>query len=147
MYRIVLAFHVVICSTIVVGCSGPKSNRPETVPVSGFATHNGQPIEGATVMFFPEVPPGNGAGALTDSSGKFLLSTFESGDGVVPGSYLVTVMKTRIEANPKAKIDPNEPPEVHINILPERYTIPTRSGFKAEVTKGEKNEFTFELKD
>lgn len=147
MYRIVLAIHVVICSTIVVGCSGPKSNRPETVPVSGIATLKGQPIEGATVMFFPKVLPGNGAGALTDASGKFRLSTFEAADGVVPGSYLVTVMKTRIEKNPKAKSDPNEPPEVHVNLLPERYTSPQKSGFTAEVKKGEKNEFTFDLKD
>lgn len=148
MYRIVLAFHVVICSTIVVGCSGPaKSNRPETARVSGTVTHKGQPIEGATIMFLPKVPPGNGAGGLTDSSGKFRLTTFESGDGAVPGSYLVTVIKTRIEDNPKAKTDPNEPPEVHVHLLPAKYANPRDSGFAAEVEKGGENQFTFDLKD
>lgn len=148
MYRIVFVFHVVICSTLVVGCSGrAKSNRPETVPVSGIVTHKGQPIEGATIMFFPKVPPGNGAGGLTDSSGEYRLTTFESADGAVPGSYLVTVMKTRVEANPKAKHDPNEPPEHHVNLLPERYTNPQGSGFTAEIKKGDANQFTFDLKD
>ena len=147
MSRTVLVLNFFIGSAIVVGCNGPdKSHRPETVPVSGAATFNGQPIEGATVMFLPKVPPGNGAGGLTDSSGRFRLTTFESGDGVVPGSYLVTIMKTRIVANPKAKFDPNEDPEMHENLLPEKYTIPPRSGFTAEVKKGEKNEFNFDLK-
>jgi len=43
-----------------------------TIAASGTVTHNGQPVEGATVVFSPE-GEGRAASGLTDASGRFQL--------------------------------------------------------------------------
>jgi len=81
------------------GC-GPKGGSAlKTVPVAGAVTHNGKPIEGATVTFLPVDPnSGKAAGGITDAAGKFTLETYAGGSTVVPGAllgdYNVTVTKT-----------------------------------------------------
>ena len=43
-----------------------KTGRPETAPVSGVVTFEGEPLEGAIVVFQPNAPTGMGASAVTD---------------------------------------------------------------------------------
>ncbi len=149
MYRLVLASFALVCSAILIGCGGPAEdpNRPATVAVSGTVTYNGQPIEGATVAFLPKVPAGTGASGRTDASGKFGLTAFQPGDGAVPGSYLVTIVKTEAQGGGEVQEDSSAAPAVPKSLLPEKYGNPQGSGLTAEVKEGAENQFTFDLKD
>jgi hypothetical protein len=68
--------------------------------VHGTVTFNGKPVEGATVTFVPKEgatgePKPQAATAITDSNGRYAIGTFASGDGAIPGEYLVKVTKYR----------------------------------------------------
>jgi len=60
--------------------------------VQGEVTLDGKPVAGAMVIFQSETggPPAN---AVTDAAGRFRMSTFANADGMVPGTYKVTVAK------------------------------------------------------
>lgn len=117
------------------GCS---SDYPETVRVSGAIIYDGTAVEGARVNFLPA--RGRPATAGTDAEGKYILTTFESGDGALPGSHTVTVTKI----GPVNLNDPYFRPE---ELLPLRYASADTSPLKVEVKSGEKNEFEFRLTD
>jgi hypothetical protein len=74
------------------GCGG-DDGLPRTVNASGIVTLDGEPIEGASVVF-AEASGTNFAQGLSDENGRFSLDAFESKTGAVPGSYKVTVSKT-----------------------------------------------------
>ena len=86
---------VAALAAVVVGCQrGPV--RPATAPVAGrVVTKDGSPCDGALVVFHPSAP-GRGTDAKpvgkTADDGAFSLTTYEAGDGAVPGSYGVTVV-------------------------------------------------------
>jgi hypothetical protein len=72
------------------GCGG--ADLPPRVPVSGTVNYQGKPVPNVQVSFVPvdnqKSRPGQGT---TDASGKFVIATFEAGDGVMPGEYKITV--------------------------------------------------------
>jgi hypothetical protein len=78
------------------GCGG--SNEYETTPVSGVVTCQGKPVSNAFVNFTP-LPDANRATGqrgrpalgLTDSEGRFTLTTYNDGDGAIVGKHTVTV--------------------------------------------------------
>jgi hypothetical protein len=139
----------------VVGCSsasGPP--RPKTVKVTGTVTYKGLPVEGATVSFL-----GNGetraAVGLTDAKGHFELTTFDAGDGAVPGNHQVTVTKFVAKSTGAAKENmedaskrspeaQNEPPQ---SLIPERYANASTTDITREVKPSGTNDFPIELKD
>src|SRR5579863_8429677 len=87
-----------VMALVVFGCGQQtdrwKDARPETAPASGVVTFQGEPLEGAVVVFQPTAPDGIGASALTDGEGKFELQTFPPDFGAVPGKYVVCITKT-----------------------------------------------------
>jgi hypothetical protein len=72
-------------AALTTGCQGRPSK------VEGIVTLDGKPVEGATVTFFPVDGSGRPASAVTGSDGVFRLTTFNTGDGALPGTYKVTV--------------------------------------------------------
>ena len=133
------------------GCA--SAGLEGTIAASGTVTHNGQPVEGAAVVFSPE-GEGRAASGLTDASGRFQLQTLTAGDGVMPGKYQVAISKTEVEGGMSEEESlayaekHGAPPTVTVKeLLPEKYKSPATSGLTAEVTAGGKNEFTFDLKD
>ena len=69
-----------------VGCG---DGRPARVPVSGIVTIDGQPLEfGQVVIHAASHRPAIGK---IGPDGRFTLSTYELGDGCVPGSHAVSV--------------------------------------------------------
>lgn len=137
---------------LAVGCSGGDQwteNLPETVEVSGVVTLDGQPLEGAAVIFAPD--DGKYAGqALTDSSGRFEAQAFPSKEGMVPGSYKVGVSKT-IERKGKAVTGPDAAHDAGggvewVNVVPVQYTDPTKSGLTAQIPEGGTTELKFDVK-
>jgi hypothetical protein len=138
----------------VVGCTG-EAKLSGLAPASGVVKQKGSPLAGATVTFAPAPGTSNRAAyATTDQEGKFKLTTLKSGDGVMPGDYLVTVTKTETvgkvytpeEANQYYNEHQKPPPSPEVkNVVGEKFANGETSGLKATVKKGEKNEFTFEV--
>lgn len=158
MNRIV-SFAVMMFATLVLGCSGGGPDIG-AVKASGTVTYKGAPVEGAQVAFLPD-GSGRAAAGTTDGSGRFTLNTAGAGDGVVPGSYKVIVMKAATAA--PVATDANLSQEERDaaarvalerggkkapqDLLPAKYKSPATSGLTAKIAKDAKNEFTFELKD
>jgi len=69
-----------------IGCSG------RLVKVHGVVKLDGEPVEGAVVIFDQDVGEGRPAVGQTDKAGVFHLGTFKSGDGALRGNYKVTIM-------------------------------------------------------
>lgn len=80
---------------IAAGC-GNGSDWPTCYPVTGKVLVDGEPAVRAIVAFHPLAPSADGksygASTFTDDDGAFRLTTFEAGDGALPGEYRVTVV-------------------------------------------------------
>ncbi|QDU36293.1 hypothetical protein Mal4_05770 [Maioricimonas rarisocia] len=140
---------------LAVGCTGsdPADDRPDRTPVSGVVTYNGSPVEGALVTFTPTDLNGSGANGRTDADGKFEMGTYESADGVRPGSYQVTVTKIPVTvAEQPSEDDPNYDPDAGTapeaeNVLPAKYADWSTSGLTADVGQDAITDLNFELTD
>jgi len=117
----------------IIGC-GDSNKGPRTVPASGVLTLDGEPVEGATVVFLQQDQGQHYARGYTDAEGKFSLDAFEYKTGAVPGDYMVSIQKTVVEV---AKAQPGSEESEHEgegegagetvrNALPPRYTTPTK---------------------
>ncbi|RMF37793.1 MAG: carboxypeptidase regulatory-like domain-containing protein [Planctomycetota bacterium] len=111
------------------GCQGEKG--PRTVPAKGIVTLDGEPVEGAAIVFIDE----NGlypARGYSDENGRFSLDAFEYKTGAVPGTYKVVVTKTINKAitdpaalkGEEAEHAGEEADEIIVNALPQKYAIP-----------------------
>ncbi|WP_437206543.1 hypothetical protein [Planctomicrobium sp. SH664] len=156
-----------IVLTVMTGCTREDKwtrNRPKRVPVTGEILYKGKPLAEAVVTFTC-TDAGRSASATTDANGKFNLSTFERGDGAVPGSQRVSISRfevdfpgtklvgmTAAEVNeaiakmPVAAVD-SLPPARARWLIPERYGSPDTSKLTVEVLESGENHFHFELQD
>ena len=129
------------------GCG--KTGVP-TYPVSGTVTLDGQPLDGATVMFVPKSGPPHGA--VTDAAGAFSIG----GKPGVPAG-MCGIMITKASAGGEALSNPTPEDlqrmaERGTTAKPERSAVPQNygrsetSGLTAEVTTdASKNVFMFQL--
>ena len=139
-----LVFFIVLAA----GCGG----KPMPVPTSGRVTLDGVPVGGNKTAMWPArisfLPVESGEGitlrpsmANLDSDGRYKLSTFETGDGVLPGEYnvvIISLLSGPTMMNPKA-------PE--ISEIPKRYGLPGESGLSVTVPDQRAAlTFDFELK-
>lgn len=113
------------------GCG--SSGKP--VKVAGTVTLDGAPLEGVTVMFIP-AKEGRQATGITDSDGKFELTTIKSHDGALPGEYKVTVMAPREGGGSGNISDPNskEAKEMFAKLLNESREGKPREAMEAKQT-------------
>lgn len=148
---------IVKCVPVVVAIAicGCGSGNPDTAPATGSVTYNGKPVEGASVQFSPEETGGKGASGKTDASGNFTLTSYEEGDGAVPGKYKVTIYK-RDESAVKTAEEEHDaaggaaadaPSAAPKELLPVKYKKIETSGLTAEVKADTDNTFKFELTD
>lgn len=135
-----------------VGCSGgpdENPNWPKRYPTSGTVTYQGKPIEGAEVTFTNKAGTSTGVGK-TDSAGKFKLTTYTEKDGVVAGPQVVSIRRVDVIDKTPKDVDVSAggvavPPEIKW-IIPEKFSIPAKSGLTAEVKETGTNDFNFDLK-
>jgi hypothetical protein len=140
---ITMALTLVAAALLVAGCSrGTRVKRPPTYPVGGVVTFDGRPLAEATVSF-NRVGGGDGAVALTDTEGRYRLTTFVPNDGCLPGEYEVTISK--ITFSPPASDSPMATSGDPRNLLPPRYANSQTSGFAATVEAGPGHTFDFAL--
>jgi hypothetical protein len=85
---LILALCVVCCS-----CQKSVSRKP-TFPVTGAVTVDGKPMEQIAVRCISETgidtKDPTESFSFTDKTGKFKISTYQSGDGVPVGKYVLT---------------------------------------------------------
>lgn len=121
---------VLAVALAVVGC-GPSG--PVLTPVNGVVTLEGEPLEGAVVLFQPE-EGGKPATGLTDAAGAFTLTTFEPGDGAQVGVNSVAITK-ELPSTSSADVEEGEITDVELG-TPPRYASPMLSGLTIDVQKG-----------
>ena len=146
------AILVYLGITSIVGCTGGQEenpNWPKRFRTSGTVTYQGKAIEGADVTFTSMAGNSTGVGK-TDIAGKFQLTTYTEKDGVVAGPQVVSIRRVEVIDKTPKDVDVSAggvalPPEIKW-IIPEKYSIPTKSGLTADVTESGPNEFKFDLK-
>ncbi|WP_166829244.1 hypothetical protein [Thalassoroseus pseudoceratinae] len=109
-----------VCLCGMLGCGGP--DRPERVPVSGQVLIDGEPLTVGSVQILPE--NARAANGKIDSEGRFEMTTFEPGDGVVPGTHRVVVVASEAMGGTGQKWH-----------APKKYIDPTQSGLTVEITE------------
>jgi hypothetical protein len=103
-----LGLIAAVCA--VCGC-GP-GNGLTMGRVSGLVTYNGQPVEFGDVLFLPDSGKGNSGVPSMGSIGKdgtYVMSTQESGDGVIAGYHKVGIRAldaTKVSQDQTPKLDP-----------------------------------------
>lgn len=146
-WQTIAFFGLLVLVSLVLGCQRrSRGNIPQTAPVSGVVLLDGQPVEGAMVVFVPTQSPGFGAYAMTDSSGRFQLKSSEDVSGAVPGNYLVQVTKLvtstggaqfvvqeDVEHAQAAGGSVSQEATVTKNVLPEKYSNAKTSGIEVTV--------------
>jgi 3',5'-cyclic AMP phosphodiesterase CpdA len=120
---------------------GSKRKAVKTFPVAGVVTIDGKPLAGATVSFYRLNTETeryvNVADGLTDTEGRYKLTTYAKFDGCPAGEFVVTVVKTG-----RGYYD-GETDEK--NKLPAAYATAAKSEIKVKVAEGS-NEFNLDLK-
>lgn len=123
------------------GCN----SQPTMTPVEGVVLYNGQPLTFGVVMFHP--PKGQVAQAEIQSDGSFILSTFRTDDGAVPGHYLISVIC--YEAHDPKGAGPREDEGGGMwlgkALIPLKYTRANSSGLSADVSLEGPNKIVLEL--
>ena len=138
-----LTFSVSLWAAIMVsslGCGRRPDGRPARVAFQTRISIDGAPVDGAVVVLSPHGDGGGAASGITDPRGVVTFSTFESHDGVIPGVYAVSIMKTLVPDAPA--ISPDDPaydpakagraPKPK-DLLPARYKDATTSGLSLSV--------------
>lgn len=137
-----LSLAVALLATL--GCSKETVN-PETIPVSGVVTLNGDPIEGAQIAFLSTDGKSRGGFATSKDDGSFSASTFQANDGVLPGKYSVTVVKyPAMDSDVGVDMDSEEYTGEEVaeaeeikNLLPAKYAEKSTTEFAFEFELGQ----------
>jgi hypothetical protein len=118
------------------GCGGKGQ-----VPVHGKLVYadTDEPVtelKGFEVMFTSE-PLHVSARGIVQPDGSFQLGTTKENDGTAPGEYIVTLTQPFRQAERAYLGD---------RVVDQDYENPSKSDLRAEVKKGDKNEFIFKLR-
>jgi Carboxypeptidase regulatory-like domain len=146
---------LVTVGIVLTGCS--NSSRLPTYPVTGTVTSQGKPVAGAVITFVPTGNEGEAASAITDSNGKYALTTWQAGDGARPGEYRVKVSKQEqatvdpaklvqnlsIEEEQKIYVESKKAPPPAKRLIPSKFENEQTSGL---IHKVEDKPTTFDIK-
>lgn len=148
MNNLVLLICAAAGCLFVIGC-GTGNQNPPTSPVSGKVTYKGEGVEGATIQFLPSGPEAKVANAISEADGTYALSTFEPGDGAMPGKYNVTVRKlVSVEQGiQRGGENAGQPAYVNKDMLPKKYRSQGSTPLEFEVTTDGENTFDIDLTD
>ena len=115
--------------TTAAGCG---VDRPETIPVSGRITFDGSAPPAAGILYFTTDVPAEGFPrrptlAKFDEQGGFRVTTWDRGDGLMPGHYKITVECWET------------PPELGISggksYVPTKYQDPRSTDLRVEIMR------------
>lgn len=131
--------------TLIAGCGRAL---PETSPVEGRVTLDGEPLSTGTIMFFPS--QGRPAAGVIGVDGTYRLTTFVENDGAVLGSHTVTIQADGVIGGDNPKSYSDEIKGVQFGelrpIVPGKYAVRETSGLTADVkAQPEPNQINFQL--
>ncbi len=96
MRRHLLCLQLVLAG-LILGFAGCGGGHKKPVPTEVLVLLDGKPFDGATVTFVPDNPAESvSASGLTGPDGVAKLTTNNTGDGAIPGSYKVVVTKSEV---------------------------------------------------
>jgi hypothetical protein len=121
---------LLVCSLLgFTGCGKKKEvQRVAVFPVEGQLLAAGRPLANALLVFHPKSPSAgvSKAHAQTDKDGKFKVSTYTTGDGAVPGEYIVTAQHFSTITTPEgSKLGPSD--------ISEKYSSPQTTDWVIKV--------------
>lgn len=149
MSKSLLLIHAAAVCLFMMGCTAGNQNNPPTSPVTGKVTYKGEAVEGAAVKFLPHDPQAKVANATSGADGTYAVSTFEPGDGAMPGKYKITVRKL-VSVQQGIQNDgehAGEPAFVNKDMLPKKYMSIGNTPLEFEVTADGDNAFNIDLTD
>jgi hypothetical protein len=111
---------------LLAGCGGGDSGELPTVRVSGTLSVDGKPVSKGTVHFVPA--NGRPATGIVED-GKFTLSTYKEGDGVVAG-------QNRISVEVVQEVPTKDGDTTAKSLIPAKFTNPDTSGLQLDVRPG-----------
>ena len=127
-----------MAACVAVVLTGCGNGRPAVAPTTGKVLMNGEPLTG--VVGFVRVEPADSraaTGEISETDGTFTLTSFELGDGCVPGTHPVAVIvNTTVDGE-------------LVSLIPDHYADATTSGLTVIVGSDPSNvtiELTGELK-
>jgi hypothetical protein len=104
-----------------------------THPAKGVITYQGQPVAGAFVALHPKEaakPEAPTPTAIVQSDGSFAVTTYDAGDGLPEGEYVVTVQwRKAVKQGGDYLPGPN--------LLPAKYGRPDTSDVVVRVSAGQ----------
>lgn len=130
-YRILL---LALLCLVLSSCGEPEPYRKPTYPVTGKVTVDGA-APGSAIQVFCENVGGMDeqhptySQSETKEDGSFAISTYESGDGVPAGDYVITFVWQDFNLMSRQYGGPDK--------LNKRYNDPKTSEFKVTVKEGE----------
>ena len=134
-----------LCVLFPLGCGSPGAHLPKTVPAAGVVTLDGQPVDGAQVIFVPTNQSiTTGAFGTTNASGHFSVRAYDEKDGAIPGEYKVRVSKTK-EVKLTGKLDGGDAVRFE-HAVPAKYTDDKMSGLTVTVPETGIKDITLALK-
>lgn len=140
-----IQLSLVFVFVLIVGC---KDGGPPTAPVSGVVTYEGEPVQHAKVMFFPQgIPEALTGFAQTDEEGRFSEVISGTKKGAFVGHNFVTVTE---EWPPGVEIPESpdgmqkEPPR---GPWAQKYRDSTNPALKVDVVADGENYFEFEISE
>ena len=116
------------CCLLIAGC---RPAGPETVPVSGKITFGGGEWPKPGMLYFTPIKPAQGlpsrpGRARFDIDGDFTVTTFDKGDGLIPGAYKVGVECWEVPPQ-------MDSPQAAKSYVPTKYQSPITSGLEVTV--------------
>jgi hypothetical protein len=123
-----------LVTVLVAGCEKSRPPLPAAVPAKGtISLPGGQPLRAGRVILHPKPSQKDGRVAVEAfgdvEDGKFTLTTYQPGDGAVPGEYVATISPF----NYKSKTgSPTRLPNA--SQVPQRYQEEATSGWEVEIT-------------
>lgn len=138
-WRCVIALVLSVLHTAA-GCKA-RNAWEETQPASGTIRFKGKPIENAEITLFPTdatFPESVRPRGRSTKDGKFVLWTYQEGDGVPAGTYKVTVVHNEVSVSKDTIVaKPND--------LPAKYSKRDSTSLEITINKGN-NDVPLELK-
>ena len=144
---------VSLCLLFALGCS-ESSSIEGLVTAKGVVTHNGTPLEGATIQLHP-TEGGRPVFANSGEQGAFELFTMRPGDGAKPGKYHVTVAKSEVvgamtdeEYERYVDREGREPPPAEKkSLIPEKYASKDTSEMTVTISDSGEENLEIKLED
>lgn len=135
---LLLPIMALVCGMLTAGCGG-SADGPETAPVYGVVTMDGEPLPNASVRFVPVgAEEGRPSFGYTDEEGYYILQYSGSAQGAMLGDHVVRI----------STFNAGEEDEYGDILPPTPETVPVKynrdSELKRTVKAGD-NEFNFEL--